>query len=153
MPSTVSLMSNNPVCSCERTTRKTFGGEIYPHRSDLNHLIMYICDDCKSYVGCHPGTDKPLGTPANSRLRTLRSKAHACFDPIWRQSKVKHKARAKAYKWLAYAMKLPSAKCHIALFDEGQCLEVIEICTKYRMQNHIPNVMKRSREHSAGRLV
>ena len=39
---------------------------------------MWVCENypkCDAYVGCHPGTEIPLGRPANKKLRNLKMEA------------------------------------------------------------------------------
>ena len=49
---------------------------------------LYLCPaypGCDTYVRCHAGTNRPLGSLAGPRLRRLRKDAHAVFDPLWNQ--------------------------------------------------------------------
>ena len=44
---------------------------------------LYVCRNypqCDSYVRVHPGTDIPVGTMANRRLRALRAEAHRYYE-------------------------------------------------------------------------
>lgn len=52
------------------------GYKIYPRIPGLHNKWYYSCPNCDAYVGCHPKTKRPLGTPANAELRTLRSEVH-----------------------------------------------------------------------------
>ena len=88
---------------------------------------VYLCINypaCDAFVGVHKGTDKPLGTLANSELRDLRKKAHKLFDSIWHEREM---SRKDAYSWLASEMGLSKTKTHIAMFNESQCQQVIEM--------------------------
>jgi hypothetical protein len=87
--------------------------------------MVYRCPNCGAYVGCHKGTDKPLGRLANKELRTWKMKAHDAFDPIWKSHKMR---RPAAYKWLSEQMGIPWDKTHIGMFDIEQCKQVIKIC-------------------------
>jgi hypothetical protein len=40
------------------------GRVIYPHRPDLADKRFWACAPCAAHVGCHAGTDRPLGSPA-----------------------------------------------------------------------------------------
>ena len=84
--------------------------------------MIYICLACDAYVGVHKGTNQPLGTLANGRLRELRKQAHKEFDKLWRTGTF---TRSQAYEWLAQTLKLPPNEAHIGRFDEEQCLELI----------------------------
>jgi Protein of unknown function (DUF3268). len=99
--------------------------EVIYGRSYGNSWVCANFPQCNTYVGCHKGTDTPLGTPANSALRKARSKAHAAFDPLWRSGEM---TRSAAYAWLAEKMGIPKDLCHIAMFDEGQCENAVWIC-------------------------
>lgn len=55
-------------------------------------------------------------------------RAHAAFDPIWRGGfkRKKRMGRKEAYAWLAGKLHIHRDLCHIGLFNESQCLEVLE---------------------------
>lgn len=97
---------------------------------------IWICYDCKAWVGCHQGTTQPKGTPANLRLRQLRIEAHELFDPLW-QRKMKRdgvtakEARFAAYDWLSRTMGLTPHSCHIGMMNAEQCCQVIDICERF----------------------
>lgn len=109
--------------------------EIYGKRPSFKKASRYLwlCRACGAYVGCHKGTDVPLGTLANAETRLARIKAHAVFDDRWRELaahyKINHKyARKRAYRWLAEQLSLTEDECHIGLFTAEQCQQVIDIC-------------------------
>ena len=110
------------------------------YRKDYGPL--WICSrfpQCDSYVGCHPGTDKPLGTLANKELRDARSAAHARFDPLWirkaqQQRCSKGQARRRGYRWLAKKLGIKEEACHIAMFDVETCRRVVQIVDGLRHQ-------------------
>ncbi|HYW76711.1 MAG TPA: zinc-finger-containing protein [Gammaproteobacteria bacterium] len=87
----------------------------------------YLCMSlaCRAYVGCHPGTDVPLGTMADRETRQARRRAHAAFDPLWRRTPG---MRRRAYAWLADQLGLAREECHIGLFDKDTCERVISLC-------------------------
>ena len=66
---------------------------------------------------------------ARPAVRAARSRAHAAFDPLWRQG---HYTRANAYQLLADEMDIPVGDCHIANFGEDQCALVVIFATKHR---------------------
>lgn len=115
-----------PLCPyCQTPTVMVSGRDIYPQHSNLWARLFFRCANCPDvYVGTHRKTGKPLGTPANSRLRQLRIKVHAAFDPSWRD---KHMPRAEAYEKLQALMGLSVDECHIAKFDEEQCTRALEL--------------------------
>lgn len=82
----------------------------------------YECRPCDARVGCHPGTNKPLGTLANAPLRRARMAAHAAFDPLWKSHGVN---RHEAYSELASRLGIHTRECHIGHFDETRCADVV----------------------------
>lgn len=90
---------------------------------------IYFCIICGAYVGCHTGSTRPLGTPADKALRTARRMAHQAFDPIW---KGRCMSRSGAYAWLSQEMGLSVENTHIGMFDLAQCAKVMQICSKGR---------------------
>lgn len=110
---------------CQKRAKRVTGEAVYPHRPDLADMILYRCDPCDAHVGCHPGTDIPLGELANGHLRYLRRQAHSAFDPIWRTGE---KGRRDAYRWLAEQLGIPFGVCHIGQFDIDMCKRVIAVC-------------------------
>lgn len=96
---------------------------------------VYVCNhypQCNTYVGTHPGTRIPLGTPANGDLRNLRIRAHRKFDQIWQTGIM---SRDQAYRWFAdyFCLKLKDA--HIGLCSEYQCTELIRKCDDILARN------------------
>jgi len=81
---------------------------------------------CNAYVGTHKKSGKPLGTLANSALRAARSRAHAAFDPLWRDAK-STMTRREAYQWLSETLNIRFKDCHIALFDLRTCGHVVNL--------------------------
>lgn len=113
---------------CGGQTEMVTGDRIYPHRRDLYSKHFYLCDLCNAYVGCHPGTCTPLGTPANGKTRKARSAAHYMFDDLWLSGRM---SRTKAYTWLQEQLNLPQEACHIAMFNDAQCALVVQAVSKY----------------------
>jgi hypothetical protein len=68
---------------CNGMAKLQSANRIWPNKG---FSPLYICENyprCDSYVRCHEGSDRPLGTLANKRLRGLRKTAHDLFDPLW----------------------------------------------------------------------
>lgn len=86
----------------------------------------YYCEPCDAYVGCHENTRIPKGTLANKETRTWRIKAHAAFDPLWKQG---HVPRGKLYAEIASDL---GRQVHIGEADPAQCQEIIAWCRQYR---------------------
>lgn len=114
-----------PACDyCGNPSELADGRTIYPHRPDLYAKNFYRCAPCDAYVGCHPGTAKPLGRLANSELRAAKRAAHAAFDPLWRCGGMKRK---EAYYQLSKALGIPFGDCHIGMMDVSMCKRVVEV--------------------------
>jgi hypothetical protein len=110
-----------PLCPyCGAPSQLTTGRTIYPHRPDLAEKKFYECRPCEAYVGCHPGTDRPLGRLANAELRRWKQRVHAAFDPHWRHSHEPY-ARSRAYRRLADDLGIPASECHTGMFDVERC--------------------------------
>ena len=110
---------------CQQPARLVGGETLYPHRRDLYARKFYHCAPCSAWVGCHPGTTKPLGRLADRELRTAKQEAHAAFDPFWRKSGMK---RNHAYGWLAKQLGIKREQCHIGMMDVETCRRVVVIC-------------------------
>ena len=114
------------ICAtCGKGCRLTDGVEIYPHLPNLAEKKIYVCDPCGARVGCHPGTDTPLGTAADSITRTARIATHTLLDPLWKNNK--QIKRGDVYRYLARRMGMDQSKCHIGMFDAKQCYAANEI--------------------------
>lgn len=120
-------MSDAPLCSTHGPASLVDGRVVYPHRPDLAHLAFWICDTCGAYCGCHPGTTRPLGVPAQASTRRARKLAHDAFDQIWVEGEMSRRA---AYAWLSHAMGLDPI--HIGALDEEQCRRVVHLCDERR---------------------
>lgn len=111
---------------CANPAQLVTGAEVYPHRPDLRSKPYHRCLPCGAHVGCHPGTTKPLGTPANQDLRRARRRAHAAFDPIWQSRRM---SRSHAYAWLAGQLGMPADACHIGYLGLTDCQRVVDACS------------------------
>ncbi len=115
-----------PSCPyCGRLARLVKGHIIYRTIVETWSRDYWYCGRCDACVGCHKGTDKPLGTLANKELRAARLKTHEAFDPVW---KAQGLARYEAYLWLSVELGLPLERCHIGQFDLALCERVIALC-------------------------
>ena len=128
-------MAEPPICPyCGKPSVRKTGLELHPHRIDLAYKVFYKCAPCGAWIGCHDGTETPLGRLANKQLRLAKWAAHRAFDPIW-QRKVatenisKTKARMAAYRWLSETLGLEKRKCHIGMADVETCIRIVEACS------------------------
>ena len=138
-------MANAPTCPvCRNPGRLVDSAIVYGGRS---YGSIWYCDCVAGgvYVGCHKGTSEPLGTMATAGLRELRKRAHAAFDPLWRDEN-STMSRSQAYSWLASRMGIPVDECHIAMFNEEQCEEAERVCLYRRNLFHV----KRPKRFSHG---
>ena len=110
---------------CNRDAELKSGKEVYPHRADLHHKWIWVCEPCDARCGCHGASQKPLGRMANAELRRARMEAHAAFDPLWKKGNL---SRTEAYAWLANQLGLAVSKCHIGLFGIEMCYSVRKAC-------------------------
>ena len=85
---------------------------------------IYVCSLCDAHVGIHKETDEPLGRLADAELRHWKKEAHDAFDQLWK-GKSKIMKRPEAYKIMGSLMKLDPDFCHIGMFNEEQCQELI----------------------------
>jgi hypothetical protein len=97
--------------------------------------MIWLCT-CGAYVGCHPGTNKPLGRVADAELRKWKGEAHRYFDALWKRRARANNARYnntrdRAYTWLSGQLGLERKYTHIGMFDVEQCKKVVELCKKY----------------------
>lgn len=82
---------------------------------------------CSGAIGCHPGTNVPLGIPAPKEVRELRIKAHDAFDKLWRGGKM---SRSDAYRWLRDSLSISAEEAHIGQFDAEKCKLLIALVEK-----------------------
>lgn len=115
------LVQHEVLCSCSCPAELVTGETIYPQRPDLHDRYFWLCRRDGNYVGCHPGTKRALGTPADYATRLARSSAHYHFDLLWRSGVMK---RAEAYAALAEHLGIPVGLCHVGSFDRERCWEV-----------------------------
>lgn len=128
-----------PTCpACGSAASLTDEAEIYPRRPDLADKPIWACAVCPdSYVGCHPGTQNPLGVPAGPELRAARQLLHnRMIDPLWKTADrcgayepedeearkvIRRAARRRVYEFMAERMGLTSDEAHTAMFDLERC--------------------------------
>lgn len=87
--------------------------------------MVWVCSECLTRVGCHPGTASPLGTMADEKTRRRRIDAHMAFDALWSRDWRKNgkMSRTAAYRWLASEMDLE--EIHIGELGIEDCERVI----------------------------
>ena len=118
------ILKGNICPYCGKPTEYVDSAEIY----GKSYGMIYLCRDCRAYVGVHQGTNNALGRLANEELRRLKKKAHLYFDKIW---KVDYMSRREAYTWLSEQLKLPIEYTHIGMFSEKTCKDVIYLSKQF----------------------
>lgn len=127
-----------PTClECGKQALLVQSQRIYPRRPDLWNRPMWLCA-CGAYTGCHQGTQRPKGAPANKATRAARMDAHAAFDRLWqakmsRDGCTKKAARGAGYKWLAEQLGVKPSECHIGFMTGGMARQVVKICRRFRV--------------------
>lgn len=144
-------MSEQIACPyCTQPAELVGGNAIYPNRPDLFAKFFWRCEPCKAWVGCHPPVKHPrrpgkgdgtvpMGRLANDELRKLKQRAHAAFDPLWKNEDM---TRRQAYEWLAEQLGIPVESCHIGMMDESECRAVIK-AVEYRNRDRCAPVKAR----------
>ena len=111
---------------------------------------MYLCSNypnCDTYVGCHRGSTRALGTPADRTLRQARKAAHEIFDRLWRGGGWR---RRDAYQRLQEVLQLPLERAHIAMLTEGECWKLCRAVKRGDFKRkHIKRKRKTGKYHKA----
>ena len=124
---------------CHKLARLTTGAEVWPNSPGLGHKKVWKCDRDDAWVGCHEGTESPLGQLADGPLRYARIAAHEAFDPIWKiMASVKRwdraAARVKTNEWLAAQLGLPVDQCQFGGMTYEVCLKATALCRALKDQ-------------------
>lgn len=106
---------------CHARMEVTDSAVIYHGHSYGNVWLCSNWPDCDVFVGCHKGTDTPLGIPANRILREWRTRCHSAFDRLWKSGRMKRK---EAYAWMAQSLGIPLEQAHIAMLTLDQCQQL-----------------------------
>jgi uncharacterized protein YecE (DUF72 family) len=126
-----------PCLHCDRETKLVTGDKVYPLRTDLRSKFFWVCKPCVAFCGCHPGSTRSLGFPANKRTRQARSKLHELkLDPLWKQHpKSKRKtARDDVYRFMSEAMGLSRDNTHTGMFTLEQCREAWTVLNNFEFK-------------------
>lgn len=112
------------------TTMATAETMICPqHKTPMTHGYTqwggrYQCGVDGCTYACWSGS---TSTPANEETRKLRHECHNLFDPLWRGPQKKFKSRNAAYRWMQSQLNIPKALCHIGMFDQPRCEQLIKL--------------------------
>lgn len=84
----------------------------------------WVCSSCGKCVSCHSGTDRAMGSVADSNIRDWRRRAHLAFDRIWKDGLL---SRERCYRELTHVLGMPADYTHIGvLTTEEQLKKTIE---------------------------
>lgn len=127
MPDGISIMLNDYGFQSLSVSCPECGGRLYLKDSKFGKF--YGCENwsktkCGGSVGCHKGTDIPLGFPAAKEVREFRVAAHNEFDRLWKNGLM---SRSQAYQWMREKMELPAEEAHIGMFDAEKCERLIKL--------------------------
>ena len=104
--------------------------------------------ECDAYVRVHTGTNIPVGTMADRKLRKLRNEAHKHFSKLIRDD---YMTKQEAYQWLAGLLGAPQREAHIGYLSEYYCNIVIEESKKeyerYLRKKRERKILKGARWH------
>ncbi len=115
-----------PYCGASVHLRSADG--IYKENS--KNTMLYVCSNypaCDAYVRVHEGTNKPVGTLADYKLRAMRNEAHRYLKEMERRGIMK---KQEIYQWIAGKISAPLSETHIGFMREYYCGIVIEECKK-----------------------
>jgi hypothetical protein len=93
--------------------------------------LIWHCGDCLAFVGCHQGTDVPLGLMANVETRRARYLAHETLDPLWKGKRAIAE-RQDVYAWIASFLGIRPEVAHISMLNEEQCNRLIEGAAQFK---------------------
>lgn len=93
--------------------------------------LIWYCGDCGALVGCHEGTDIPMGRMADADTRRGRYEAHNTFDRLWR-GRSASMSRAQAYAWMASTLGIPIERAHISMLTADECAKLVAAVLNYR---------------------
>jgi hypothetical protein len=122
-----------PICPYDGVLAEFWETSQLLYSSGQDYGPAWVCPKCRAFCGCHPGTSRPLGVPADAATRMFRSDAHKHFDRIWRAKMVrqgisKSEARGAGYKWLGQQLGIPASQCHIGMMNTEQAKAVAALC-------------------------
>lgn len=122
-----------PKPNCPYCLKKSIlmGGNKLYGQERLKYRLFYVCQPCKAWVGCHPDSDRPLGTIAKPALRRLRREVHRQLDPLWQKGKIN---RHRLYKKLAQKMEIDPKDCHVGFMDEPLCKKALRAVAEIRRE-------------------
>ncbi len=119
-------------CNCKKEveTEIITGDKAYPDYPFTVDGYFHKCLNCNSFVGCHKGTDKPLGCIPTDEMKNARQHIHKLIDPLWQLKKI---SRNKLYKLIAKELNIK--QYHTAWTRSiEECRDVYRVGLKIRKQ-------------------
>lgn len=108
---------------CKGDVKLVNNAEFYKGR-EYAWPLAYCCSSCGARVGCHPGTDIPLGSLADGPTMQARREAHDAFDRLWRgktPGTVLRPTRLSPRPWGVASLILTGWMCK-------ECKRVVSLC-------------------------
>jgi ribosomal protein L37AE/L43A len=102
---------------------------------DYYKATFWKCPACdNAHVGCHPGTDIPLGHAADRETRQMRARLHReMVDPLWQTVGDRGANRVAVYRFLGEMMDIEDP--HIGAFTLDECKEAWAILSAETMKS------------------
>lgn len=124
---------------CHKPAKLKKGADLFPDYPEFANSNYWVCAPCRARVGCHEGTETPLGSLADGKLRAVRKMGHEAFDPIWKfmvnlKGGKPHDFRQRMYGWLADELGIPVKDCQFGGMPYEKCLLAVKRCNELRME-------------------
>lgn len=125
-----------PTC-CGKPCELTTGKHLFPSNRTVADRPYWSCTECSAYVGCKPGSTRPLGILCGPELRRARELLDAQrIKPLWENApwsggyeiqsgmeahRVRNTARKRVFDYLADRLRIPRDRCRLEFFDLETC--------------------------------
>jgi len=110
---------------CNNTAQWVENKAVYGDNIGKSYMV-WLCQPCDAYVGCHNNSKEPLGIIADKITREWRQKAHKAFDPLWKSGNM---SRSEAYKKLNACF---NQEIHIGQAGEVTCKRIISFVKDFK---------------------
>ena len=108
--------------------------------------LIWHCADCLAFVGCHEGTDIPMGLMADRDTREARYRAHRTLDPMWK-GRNPVVTRQDIYTWMSAFLAIPPERAHISMLNLEQCERLIAAAPTHFRPSKLRLVKGRPKQH------
>lgn len=106
---------------CSATVELVSKKEIY--ESANKNDFVYLCTNCRAYIGCKSGTCIATGSLANEVIRLARREAHAALSELLKSGRMN---KSEAYEWMQHLLNLPLNRRGIGWLNENECRQLIK---------------------------